>query len=312
MRYPPAMASSDDLLLLPTGEAARRLARLQLDVARAESARLHDESDGEALHDFRVAVRRLRSLLSAWRKVLRSRVDRELRQELKDLQQETGAGRDAEVALEWLDGLEDEPAPHERPGRDWLRAHLSERLDASMASARERVAERFAAADAHLAGRLEGELEDERARATRPFCESLARTLRRHAEEVGRRLLEEREGSRAARLHAGRIALKKLRYLAEPVRHRLEAAGALVERCKELQDVLGELNDAAVLQAELDELLTTAPPDARAGLAALERLNERRRRRLLDRLEEDWLRRDLAPLSRRVDRLLAELEAAVR
>ena len=70
------MLHDPSLRELPAREAARRLVRRQLETARAEAPRLHDAADAEALHDFRVALRRLRSLLRAWRKVLAPLVGR--------------------------------------------------------------------------------------------------------------------------------------------------------------------------------------------------------------------------------------------
>ncbi|MCB9543646.1 MAG: CHAD domain-containing protein, partial [Myxococcales bacterium] len=58
------------LLDLPVGLAARRVARSFLDEARAAAARLDDPDDPESLHDFRVAIRRQRATLRAWRKPL--------------------------------------------------------------------------------------------------------------------------------------------------------------------------------------------------------------------------------------------------
>ena len=59
-----------DLLDRPAEEAVRRIALRELD--RAERAReaLVRGDDPEALHDFRVAIRRLRSHLRAYRDVL--------------------------------------------------------------------------------------------------------------------------------------------------------------------------------------------------------------------------------------------------
>lgn len=304
------MAPERPLLELPAPEAARRLVLRQLATARAEAPRLHDPQDEDALHDFRVALRRLRSLLRAWEKELAPAIGRPERDELKAVQGETGGGRDAEVALEWLAEQAEELGPGERPGLDWLRDVLERRLAGAMEHARERVAARFAEADAHLGRRLEEPPEPPTGRASeRPFARAAARNLKRHRKKVRRLLLDAGRPPRPARLHSGRIAVKRLRYLVEPLRGETDGAAELVAACKSLQDVLGDLNDAAVFEAELDELAGQAPESARAGLDALRRLNEERHRELLRRLDRGWVEPRLDRLARPARVLVADLKS---
>ncbi|HYU36006.1 MAG TPA: CHAD domain-containing protein, partial [Thermoanaerobaculia bacterium] len=58
------------LLARPPDEGAHLLALTLLDQAAAAFPRLEDPADSEALHDFRVALRRLRSCLRAYRSCL--------------------------------------------------------------------------------------------------------------------------------------------------------------------------------------------------------------------------------------------------
>src|SRR5205085_10514260 len=85
-----------ELLDRPRDEACRAVALKYLDEAAAAKARLgHDE---EALHDLRVALRRFRSTLRAWRAVL-GRLRGRLRSSLRRIIDATGGARDAEVLL---------------------------------------------------------------------------------------------------------------------------------------------------------------------------------------------------------------------
>jgi CHAD domain-containing protein len=70
-----------------------------------------------------------------------------------------------------------------------------------------------------------------------------------------------------ATLHALRIDCKALRYSLEPVEHLLGPDGAkLVAQLKVLQDLLGDLNDAAVMRARLLEMqLGGLPPEGAAA-----------------------------------------------
>ena len=56
-----------DLLTRPAEEAVRRLALVQLERAAEARTQLVEGDRNEALHDFRVALRRLRSLLRSHR-----------------------------------------------------------------------------------------------------------------------------------------------------------------------------------------------------------------------------------------------------
>ena len=118
------MTLPENLLALSPEEAARRVALERLHAAREAAARLDDPADTEALHDFRVAIRRLRSTLRAWRPVLGKGLRKRHRRALRALQGATGGGRDAEVALAWLGEQRSTLNATQRRGHDWLVARL--------------------------------------------------------------------------------------------------------------------------------------------------------------------------------------------
>src|SRR5579859_5621557 len=92
-------------LLEAAPEAAARIVALgALDEACAAAGRLRDEADVEALHDFRVALRRFRSFLRGYGALLEDSVTKKHRRALRDLAAETTVARDTEVQLEWLGG----------------------------------------------------------------------------------------------------------------------------------------------------------------------------------------------------------------
>ena len=120
---------------LPVEEGARRLALGYLAAATAARARLSDSSDSEALHDYRVALRRLRSCLRGYRKYVRSTVTRKSVRRLRRLARGTSQSRDLEVHLAWLgEQLASAPEP-ERAGISWM----TERLEQAGGRARERM-----------------------------------------------------------------------------------------------------------------------------------------------------------------------------
>src|SRR5262245_13624220 len=86
----------------PVTKAARGVVRGHLDAALSASARLSDVTDIEALHDCRVALRRLRVALKAYGPVLKPGVPKDLRKAVSILAGETGPARDVEVFIDWL------------------------------------------------------------------------------------------------------------------------------------------------------------------------------------------------------------------
>src|SRR5688572_23312953 len=113
-----------DLLLRVPEEAVRLLALAQLGEVGPAAARLSDAKDEEALHDFRVALRRLRSTLRSWKRLLADSVGKKDRDAWKDLQRATGEGCDAEVGATWVATLRAQLTPAGRRGADWLEETL--------------------------------------------------------------------------------------------------------------------------------------------------------------------------------------------
>jgi len=255
---PPVRAAAlpADLLALPAGEAARRIALAELARAEAARAALAAGEDPEALHDFRVALRRLRSQVRAYRDEIARAMGRKLRRRLRRLAAATNPGRDAEVGIALLDDLAGTADAAERRAAEPLRARLVARRDEAY---RALLADGLAEFD-ELAGRLRDRLaswtvevrldggEDER---PRPFRAALGEELARHADRLLGALERLGRPPDPAAAHRARIEAKRLRYLLEPVAPVLAPAREPVRGLRELQDLLGGANDLAVLAAEL-------------------------------------------------------------
>jgi len=248
----------DDLLFRSDEEAARRLALKSLAAAVAAERRLDDRYDKEALHDFRVAVRRLRSVLRAYRPQLEGAVRPKDRKRLRTIQRATGAGREAEVALKWLTKQQGSLRPEHLPGLNWLSATLMERrrrchedLDEQIRGSFRRLAERLEERLAIM--RTEQNLLSDASHAS--FARCAGNLAEAHATELLVTLGQIASMDDSEKLHDGRIAGKRLRYLLEPIRPYLHGAQQVVKQSKRLQDVLGDLNDISVLQREINGAL---------------------------------------------------------
>jgi CHAD domain-containing protein/CYTH domain-containing protein len=278
------MAPRVDNLRASTRRVVRLVALGHLADATAAGERLAEKTDDEALHDFRVALRRLRSWERAFRPYIRDDVSKRLRRRLRDLARDTGASRDLEVHLAWLREQRRSLGRRQRPGLAWLLAHLHTQKEDADAVLEGDVDGRFQ----RLRSRLERALasyretlhvrENGHPAPPTPFAEALAPRVRDAGATLLAHLQHVRSMSDEDECHEARIAAKRLRYLLEPIGHLVPGADDLVTRLKSLQDVLGDLHDAQVFDAEVTALAAEAvrpgtpnvdrrapsPPDAAA------------------------------------------------
>lgn len=284
------MKRSAPLLDLPAARAVRWLALNRLQDARAARERLSGGEDAEALHDFRVAVRRLRSLLRDYRGVVK-RVRRKERRRLAELARGTGAARDAEVQLAWLAERRPRARGAERVGIAWWESRLLPRAAAARLEMAEAVA-RFPAARR----RLERRLSRYRVRV-RPDDPSegpalralLAERLAGTTEELAAALAEVAGEDRQAEAHRARIAVKRVRYLLEPVAAEVPGAPRAIRELKGLQDALGTMHDLHVLREEVGAEAAAAEAGPPPGAEALIGRLGRGRRAAFTLLQRDWL-----------------------
>lgn len=236
--------------------AAQRGARtVTLELVR-ELAAAHERcaaGDERGLHDVRVAIRRLRSWIRAYRPVLDDTLSAKSRRALRSLAEGTAAAREAEVSLAILGTL---PAPRwTRSRHDRLRGRLTRELS----QARAELDDDLATSVPRLVDRLMREMShylidvDLQHRAHEPtmgefsaeILESQGERLARALESLDVHENPDEEGAKGSRLHRARIAAKRLRYLAERID--VPGADALVGRLTSLQDALGEHRDSRLL-----------------------------------------------------------------
>ncbi len=302
------MTTERNLLRATPFDAARSIALRYLEQARAAAPRLADEADEEALHDFRVAVRRLRTTLRAWRALLAGVVPREHARAWDDLQRESGAGRDAQVALSWIAGERESAETAHHAGIDLVvNARLDPRWRDAMTAARTTGRTTFDRLDATLRTLLKSDGPDEGT----TFADALLASVCRHAQRLSRILRRVRKRKHRRRIHKLRIAGKRLRYLLEPLQGVVAAADPVLEQCRAMQGLLGDLNDAFVLESELTDVLDGSAVDPesgeRLGVEELRRRVRRREKRLFKRLRSRWLETGAADLLEAVGTLVHDL-----
>lgn len=300
------------LLELSAPRAARWLALHFLAEARAARARLDDPADAEALHDFRVAIRRLRSTVRAYAAHLEDGIGRKDRRRLRALAHATGDARDGEVMIGWMDARRGDLADDQAPGLEWLLARLRKRQEKLDAGLREEVAHDFSREDERLTRRLEwypARVQAHSARETPRMGGTVADLVALHAEALRSALAAVTSVDDQDLAHEGRIEAKRLRYLLEPFADDNDAARAIVKQIKRLQDLLGEMHDAHVarqlLAAERKDAEKSGESDALPGLEALAHAAARQVERLYADAEGGWL-------GGRADGFFGEVDAVVR
>ena len=276
------------LLAAPVRHAVRRIALvLLLEVVREHSRLLEDAG---SLHDFRVALRRLRSWLRAYRPWFRDTIGGRSFRALGSLAGATNRGREIEVALEWLaaqDALPaDAAAARDRLVTKWQR----ESRDASRQFDR-RLAAKFISLSTRLRRRLGAyrvSVTTDRPGEHPPARAIVAGTIRAHAESLGAALAEVRSASDVAEAHRARIAGKRLRYLLEPL-SRNRGTSPLIKRLAELQDVLGDFHDSHQLSERIERARSAGEAAQASGLTELERRARERAGACFAGLQREWL-----------------------
>ena len=234
------------LLAQPAAQSVRLIAQGYLEAAVEAARRMDDATDAEALHDFRVAVRRLRTTIRAYRTTLQDSVQPKLYRRLGEIAEETNRVRDADVALAWLQPLKPELRARERVGLHWLieriNARRTKRIEHDLAEARRsfRSAVR----------RLRKALAIEDAGLDPSFGVVARGTVLAHAQELDQILAAVRAPD-GPEVHQARIAAKRLRYLLEPLTEAVPATARVVARLRTLQTRLGELHDVVELEREV-------------------------------------------------------------
>ena len=313
------MALHPEILDRAPAEGVRIVVLALLAEARERADRLADATDAEALHDFRVSVRRLRSTLRAWRDQLGESVrDKDL-ERLRRVARATSEARNAEGLAAWIGEVAGSLPPAHRAAADWLVARLAQTVQGSDLSG---SVERFRAAADSLARRLERESPPA---STGTFAAALAGRIREQAASVEGCLSRVETADDARLAHRARIEGKRLRYLHEPIRSTAGIEpGQAVKRLKRLQDLLGDLNDAHLAAAAVREARHEAKAERgraragkpgaglRPGLLALELRARRRAGRLFARLRSEVLATRGAAMVEPVLGVAEALEARAR
>lgn len=250
-------------------------------VLRRQLTRARASLDPDAVHDLRVAIRRMRACLEAFPTVFRAKRVERLRRKLRRIFHLAGAVRDTDIAAEL----------HQAGGKRRrrlakTRRNRARRLRRQLGKKKARKLLRRVQAVAQRT------CQDDRD-AGETAAKSLSLDLAQLFEQGRQAVAAEAE---PPELHRLRIAVKKMRYRAEVFLLLLGPdASSAIEDLSEMQTALGEIQDCATAL----KLLRAGAADARADI-------ETRQLELRREFYRDWRERVDAPgaLERRQQRLL--------
>ena len=242
-----AKAEPVDLALPGTeADAFRAVAHGCLRHYRLNEIVLLTGPDAESLHQARIALRRLRSAFSLFRPTARGRDYQHLREELGWFAGQFGDARNLDVLLSGQAGLAGEDLLHTRLIK--ARAKAYDKVGAALRS------ERARALMLHLALWVETGPWRFRERASRDPAPLAAHQLERQWRKVRRHKIRLARLDAKAR-HQLRIDVKKMRYSAEFLaslwtkKPKLGQRDRMIAALKDLQERLGDLNDAEAAEA---------------------------------------------------------------
>ena len=260
-----------------TGHALKAVLFSLLETVEANRrALLAGDEDPERLHQFRVAMRKMRALLGQMAGAFDWEWARDVRESLKALMRRTGDKRDLDVYLleipRYLERVEVKHRPGIRALERYLRGKVAAeeaKLEAFLRS--DELARTLRQLKTFVRSEGSGHLFEV---AERPLVLEAKRALKRRrakVEKMGRAIDAH---APAHKYHELRIEVKKLRYLMEFCASLFEeeAYAVVLKRLKRLQTLLGEHQDLEVQRNHLKEFLEIPElhtPETREAIEAL-------------------------------------------
>jgi CHAD domain-containing protein len=268
----------------------RQIHRALLEILTANEPGVRGNIDSEFLHDFRVAIRRTRSLIGQVRDVFPADVVEHFAGEFSWIGRLTGSPRDTDVLVL---ALREHHGEFDADDMNALIAFLGgtqqyeyERLVGALDSRRyqQLLADWKAFLDVPIPNAPQAEhAHDSLAAAVSRRAWRLSKRISRRARTVDRR-------TTAERMHEIRIDAKKLRYLVDAASdcYRHADVNCILAALKKLQRALGDFNDASVQENQLVDCgrAICAAGGPSGALLTLGRLAERCRQRRDDLREE--------------------------
>jgi CHAD domain-containing protein len=241
---------------MPAREALRRMLLQFLSIIKLNLTGILEDWDSEFLHDFRVAMRRSRSIMGQAKHVFPNSRISQFRRRLGTLQKSTNHLRDLDVYLLRKEQYRSILPEKFRPGIDFLfqkiqqeRSQEHQKIKAALSSP----------SCLKVITEWENYLQNRNIPNSRnsdlkifPFSRRIISLRLQKVLQKGNQLLGKKPAQN--KLHELRIECKKLRYLLEffSSLYPEKKISLLVDHLKILQDLLGDINDLSIQIRDLD------------------------------------------------------------
>jgi CHAD domain-containing protein len=245
-------------------EAAKAISHQMLDVMRANEAGIKADIDTEYLHDFRIAIRRTRSLLSQVKGIFPAEETERFKRDFRTLGKLSNELRDLDVYLlseeKYRAALPDEMLDDIGPLFEFLRERRVTALKDVIKGLKSKKYARITG-DWETFLQQPGAKKKEAPNAAMPIIDLAQRRIyKRYCRSIkdGTYILDHTQDQL---LHDLRLECKKLRYLLEffACLFPRKKVNRLIKQLKRLQDNLGEFTDLSVQQEYLMHIAEELP-----------------------------------------------------
>jgi CHAD domain-containing protein/CYTH domain-containing protein len=279
-----------NLAQAPAKRGVRLLAIATLQNAESAFARVSVSQDEEALHDFRVALRRLRSQVRIYRALFRGSVKRKQERRLRDIARASNPSRDLEVVIEQLEDMTD-LTDQEQEGARLLLERLNRARTRVNHDFIEEVLRDFPTLQRELLvcfSTYEEQLHLDQApvELLGPHAARLSANLR---QELTDRINEVLSVEHQIEAHRARIVGKKLRYLHEAFARDCDESRDVGDAVAAFQQSFGALHDAHLLLTICEREAVEAKPGEREPIAALREQVRKDRLKLFTEASQTYL-----------------------
>ncbi|MBW6508048.1 MAG: CHAD domain-containing protein [Desulfuromonadales bacterium] len=262
---------------LPTAEIVLRMVAELLSLARQQEEGLIADIDSEFTHQYRVNLRKGRSLLSLFKKELTPQLYCAIQKPLKSMAKTTNQLRDLDVFLLDQDGYRAMLPAHFHPGLEGLFKRLRGRRRKVWCKVTATLKqEEYLETAQQLEQRLKEPPDLSAPRSGTAIKKRVSRKILSQYRKIKRHDARIDATTPDDRVHEVRIEAKKLRYLLELFAELFayDQVRQLIKALKKLQDNLGRFNDYSSQCLFLESLLRgagikTAERDAISGLIAV-------------------------------------------
>ena len=227
--------------------------------------------DAESVHDFRVAVRRLRSWIRLYRPCLDDTLRKRTRHRLDEIADATRTLRDLDVQMAWLRAERNALGDSRLEAATWILAQLKLDRKRAWRKFRKTLQRDFVRTERALRKELSRYVtahdvhDGERVWSMRSVTASL---LDDQATALGAAFERVRSADDAKRLHHARIVAKRARYVLDPLSAQMPELSAVADDLARFQDIVGELRDAQLLAHRVAHEVTSIAAERTALVAS--------------------------------------------